>query len=132
MKTKSVTQLKKLADAAFSQYIRLRDQGRCYTCTKQDEPKYMQCGHFVSRSYNYYRYDEKNCHAQCVGCNVFKHGNMVTYAVRFVSDYGVETLREFEHNRFKERRFTPKELLELIEKYKRKIENYAQSTLHNP
>lgn len=118
MKTESVSKLKKKADAVFSKWIRERDNGKCFTCMKHEDPKYMQAGHFVSRSYNYYRFDEKNVHCQCVGCNVFKSGNMVTYAVRFVNEYGIETLKEFERNRFREKRFTVKELKQIIEKYK--------------
>lgn len=55
-----------------------------------------QCGHYVSRSYLYLRYDEKNCHGQCVSCNVFKSGNMTSYALRLINDYGVQLLKDFD------------------------------------
>jgi len=92
MKTKSLSQLKKEADKVFSKWIRKRDS-KCYTCVSG---KAEQCGHYISRSYLYLRYDERNCHGQCISCNVFKKGNLTNYAVRLVNEYGVELLKEFE------------------------------------
>lgn len=77
-KVKTIGQLKKIADIVFSLWIRKRD-GQCFTCGSK---KNLQNGHYISRAKNITRYDEENCHAQCVGCNVFRYGNMVEYTHR--------------------------------------------------
>lgn len=38
----SISKLKKKADSAFSQFIRIRDKGKCYTCGLQKHWKEMQ------------------------------------------------------------------------------------------
>lgn len=92
MKLKSISKLKKEADRVFSLWIRKRDK-KCYTCLKG---KAEQCGHYISRSYLYLRYDERNCHGQCVGCNIFRNGNLTVYAIRLVNQYGNKVLHEFD------------------------------------
>src|SRR3990167_754356 len=72
----TITKLKHKADTVFSIWIRNRDK-ECFTCGSRQN---LQCGHYVSRSHNSTRYDEENCHAQCIGCNVFKSGNMAEYS----------------------------------------------------
>jgi len=77
----------------------------------------MQNGHFVSRQHNSLRYDEKNCHCQCVGCNMFKSGATDAYALHLTDTYGKEILRYFATKKREMHQFTPKELEEIIEKY---------------
>jgi hypothetical protein len=94
-KLKSISRLKKDADHAFSHWIRKRD-AKCYTCiTGRAE----QNGHYVSRAYLALRYSEKNCHAQCVSCNVFRNGNLTVYALKLIEEYGTEILKEFENTK---------------------------------
>lgn len=107
--------LKKRADAVFSKWIRERDKA-CYTCMRVIPTTELQNGHYVSRSYLALRYDERNNHAQCVSCNVFKHGNMTVYALRLINDYGTDLLREFEQT--KHTQVNTRQLLnEVIERY---------------
>ena len=35
--------------------------------------------HFITRACWYYRYDEDNCHAGCMRCNVILNGNYIEY-----------------------------------------------------
>ena len=101
MKKYTLSQLKKKLDTVFSLYIRTRDGGRCITCGKVDEIKKMQCGHYVSRSNLATRWSEKNCSTQCVGCNVFKHGNMDEYALKLKKKYGSKILEELNKDKYK-------------------------------
>ena len=77
---KTISKLKKELDKWFSLYIRLReatDEGmvQCFTCSKVSSYKQgMQCGHFQSRRHHATRWNEQNCQAQCVKCNMFKKG----------------------------------------------------------
>lgn len=84
----------------------------------------MQCGHYVSRSYTNLRFDERNCNAQCVGCNVFKYGNLTVYALKLIDKYGVEILDTLDRTKRIERRFTVKELEDMIQQYKLKLANH--------
>lgn len=76
------------ADVWFSRYIRQRDKGQCYTCLNNNNPKKMQCGHFVPRQYSSTRYSEINNHCQCYACNMLYNGQPDIYAIRLKRDYG--------------------------------------------
>lgn len=85
IKKLTVSQIKKKLDTEFSIFIRLKYADKnglvaCYTCGIKKHWKEMQCGHYDSRSHLSTRWDEENARVQCVGCNVFKHGNMVEYS----------------------------------------------------
>jgi 5-methylcytosine-specific restriction endonuclease McrA len=92
LKDKSISQLKKLADDVFSLYIRKRD-GRCFTCGSYEN---LQCGHYIPRDCLELRYAEKNCNAQCVGCNVFKKGNYTAYSLALMRKYGDNILYDLD------------------------------------
>lgn len=97
---KGVTKLSiliKRLDKVFSEYIRQRDNGVCFTCGLQREWKYQQNGHYISRTYKNTRWLESNCHTQCVGCNVFRKGNMDVYALRLIEKYGAEHLKHLDN-----------------------------------
>ena len=100
MKKKTLARWKKELDTVFSKYIRYRDDGQCFTCPKKDDPKRMQCGHFVPRQYLTVRYDEKNCNCQCYACNMLYGGQGATYAVRLAQKYGEDTVRALEAQRW--------------------------------
>ena len=116
-KEQSVSQLKKRLDSIFSVWVRTRDGGQCYTCGIKKPIKEMQNGHYVSRGCNQLRYDERNCHCQCVGCNIFKSGNMTSYALALIKQYSPQILQELDRERRKIKQWTKGELLDLIEHY---------------
>lgn len=118
-KKPTVAKLKKLADSAFSQYIRLRDSDKnglaeCITCGVKKPWKELQNGHFVSRSTNTLRYDELNCNAQCVGCNMFKSGNLFQYGLALDLKYGDGTAKKLHARRFETHKLTVDELQKII------------------
>ena len=113
----SLSYLKKKLDGVFSEYIRQRDKGVCFTCGIIKSWKEQQNGHYVSRSHNSLRYDERNCHCQCLPCNVFKHGNMDVYALKLVEKYGADILKELNNEKRKIKQFSAQELKDLIAKY---------------
>ncbi len=117
LEKKSIGQLKKIADKVFSEYIRRRDKGVCFSCGNVKNWKYQQAGHFVSRSYNRLRYDERNCHAQCMACNCYRAGNMAEYAERLEEKYGKGIIQQLNKEKRNLLQFKPKELLKIIEYY---------------
>ncbi len=77
-KSKSIPQLKKLAEKHFNKFIRLRDQDKpCASCGRYTT---LQAGHFYSGGhYSALKFDEDNVHGQCVRCNMHLHGNLIEY-----------------------------------------------------
>ncbi len=98
-KEKTTSWWKKEADMWFSRFIRQRDKGHCYTCELSNNPKKMQCGHFIPRQYLATRYDEKNNHCQCYGCNMIFNGQPSVYAINLIQDYGDNIIKELEAKR---------------------------------
>lgn len=128
MKTLTVSKAKKKADLAVSMYVRKSAETKlgveCYTCGKYFPVKNIQCGHFIPRSFNTTRFNLMNLHPQCVGCNVFKKGDLITYREHLVRDYGEEKVKLLEEMRHKLKQFKVYELDEIYQKYKAKIKEY--------
>ena len=61
------------ADAAFSNYIRTRDNWTCQRCGKQYKPptSALHCSHFQGRGKENTRFDPENCDALCYGCHQY-------------------------------------------------------------
>jgi hypothetical protein len=117
----NVSSLIKKLDLIFSRFIRWRDKWTCFTCDKRGGPGQIQNGHFVSRKHHNVRFDEMNCHAQCVGCNVFKYGNMAEYSYRLLKKYGQKEFDDLIARGRQTKQFTIQELQSLIEYYEAKV-----------
>ena len=117
VKVKTLSKFKKELDAVFSKYIRQRDKGQCYTCPRRDDPKNMQCGHFIPRQYLSLRFSEINCHCQCYACNMLYNGQPSAYALKLQRQYGDGILQTLERERHKITKLTPVWYMEMIEKY---------------
>lgn len=117
--------LKKMADKMFSTWIRQRGMDEhgfnsCYTCGIRKPWKQLQNGHYVSRSYLTLRYDVRNCHPQCVACNLFKKGNLDVYAIKLIKDYGAGILEELNGIKYQYEKFGTLRYSEIINEYKYK------------
>jgi hypothetical protein len=122
-KQKSLRRLKELVWVEFSKYIRYREtdfQGNanCVTCKRKYHWKLLQAGHFVPGRRNSILYDERNCHAQCYGCNVGKHGDLLNYIDFMKERYGEEVIKELREKNRIDKQFTPDELQLLLLHYK--------------
>lgn len=124
--TKSISQLKQIADELCSEYIRRKYsdwQGNvsCYTCGKVKRWQEQQCGHYISRTYNNTRYYEPNLRVQCYSCNVEKRGNYTEFAIRLEREKAgtLEHLDMWKHRKSTDS--TRMELIELIFDFKKKL-----------
>jgi len=65
------------------EYIRLRDTGKpCVSCGGEWKDDH-EAGHWYSaKQYSSIRFDERNIHGQCIGCNRFLKGNVERYTER--------------------------------------------------
>lgn len=119
MKKIPLKRLKAKAWNIMSLYVRLRDEGRCFTCGKVDSIQKMNAGHFKHHRLDF---DERNIHCQCVSCNKFRGGKLDIYAERLEDMYGQGIIQELSAAANKIHRYTRTELEEIIEKYTRKLE----------
>jgi len=120
---KSISKLKKELDKWFSLYIRLRDSKnglvQCFTCGVVKHYKSgMQCGHFQSRRFMATRYDEQNCAAQCVACNMFRAGEQYRFALAVDSKYGKGTADDLQFKARQIMKFTRADYEDKISYYK--------------
>lgn len=120
-KDKSYRKTKDKLDKVFSEFIRRRDKGKCFTCGAKKEWKDTDAGHYIKRQHLATRWSEVNVNCQCMGCNRFRDGNKEVYAIRLERKYGYGILQKLEVLRDKGKRFKLSELEELIEKYQNKL-----------
>jgi len=121
------SKLVKKLDVVFSEYVRLSnsdDKGicTCVTCGKKGYWKNdgIQAGHFMSRRHYSTRWDIRNVHPQCVGCNVFQWGQQYKYSV-FLGKSLSEELFSKSQEIIK---FTSDELQDLIKKYSEELKEF--------
>jgi hypothetical protein len=129
---KSVPKLKKEAWKWFSLFIRSRDclkttnslsHGLCYTCGKDFPFTKLQAGHFLAGRGGSVLFDEKQVHAQCMVCNVWKHGDFPTYQEKMRQEYGLEAVEQMIRQRHSIHKWNKNELIDIRENYKSKVNN---------
>lgn len=99
-------------DRYTSLIVRRRDR-RCVTC---GESRGLQCSHFHSRRYLAIRFDLRNCHAMCAGCNR-RHNTDPEPYLKFMNEfYGPEVVAELDGLRSSRRKVTDEELLQVLER----------------
>ena len=81
--------------ARYKDAFMMNDQivTRCITCGKiAPIDKSMHGGHFIKAGVYPVRWDVRNIHSQCAGCNTYLDGNEAMYAQYIVQTYGVDEL----------------------------------------
>jgi len=114
----------------FSEYIRRRDADQngiasCISCGIKKPWVEFHAGHYVAKSLSLaLRYHEQNVHAQCVACNLWRHGNLTSYALALKRKYGDNILEELDDIRRENEgmRISTSDYEEMIEKYKGELE----------
>jgi len=121
------------ADKHFSKFVRLRDTVKiidgvpyckCVTCSKIAPVKEMTNGHFVKRNRTATRFNEQNCHAQCISCNSFEDGREYKHAKEIDKKYGSGTadkLQALGAARGARSKLEKYRLKEIADKYKEKV-----------
>jgi len=90
-------QVEKEAQAKFNKFIRMRDYYRpCISCGKPNAGKW-DAGHYRPSGPNpELRFDEENCHKQCVPCNRHLSGNLVFYRQGLIDRLGQSVVDRLE------------------------------------
>jgi NAD-dependent dihydropyrimidine dehydrogenase PreA subunit len=130
LKKKSISTLKSELQKIFNTYIRLRDtqydKGQaffvCISCGEKKTTDQMHAGHYWPVGGNEaVRFDEDNCHGQCIACNYHKHGNEKGYRPRLIKKIGQSRFDMLEIKRLNRSKMMAFELEYLIEDYKTKV-----------
>ncbi len=118
IKTKS--QLAKEAQIEFNHYIRERDHDLpCISCGRHHAGAY-DAGHYRSvGAAPQLRFDEDNCHKQCVPCNQYKSGNAIEYRIGLVNRLGADRVERLE-GRSEPSRYTREDFIYLKSHYRAK------------
>ena len=119
-KLRSISAVKLEAWKAVSIYVRTRDKA-CVTCGGSPD----HAGHFQynternkSLGGNALWYDVRNFHAQCVGCNNYKSGNLIPYTIFMEEKYGKGIVQEMYALWRTPRKWTRESIQEVTEKFK--------------
>lgn len=127
----SKVKIKRKLWKVFSEFIRRRDEGKCFTCSTQKDYKEMDAGHYIPTSicgeYLYFNEREVNC--QCRACNRFKHGNLTEYARRLVKKYGAGILEELNNIKKEGKTMPATEMLKKVEYYKNEISKLTEEVV---
>jgi hypothetical protein len=85
------------AQKAVNAMVRARDAGEpCISCNAPWEPTF-QAGHYRSRgAAKNLALDPRNIAAQCVQCNLHRHGNAIDFRLGLIGRYGVEFVEAIE------------------------------------
>lgn len=126
-KAKTLPKLKAELQSVFNLFIRLRDKDEpCISCGQFKTE--WNAGHFFPvGGYDGLRFDEDNCHKECVKDNCFNEAHLIFYAENLKQRIGIERFEalkqraaEYKRNGYKWSRY---ELIENIEYYKQKIKD---------
>jgi len=119
-----------ILDRWFSRFVRLRDSDengfiKCCTCGRQKHWKDCHNGHYVKRGHQATRYDEKDCAAMCVYCNMKRNGEEQAHRLYINHKYGEGTAELL-----KLKGKAPFKMLP--EEYEEKIKHYKEIVKSNP
>lgn len=78
----------------------------------------MHAGHFISRTHTATMFDEMNCRAQCMNCNIWGYGNAGIFAQKLIKEHGQEAFDNLVKRSKELKQFDVKELEEIYERYK--------------
>jgi hypothetical protein len=133
-KTPSLSALKKKAWSLCSRYVRLReaDEGgfvHCYTCGfPMHAIQEAQAGHAIPGRHNAVLLDDSICRPQCYSCNCLKHGMHHIFATKLAQENGMEWWQSKLSGAKAVVKYTRSDLEALIETYKAKLDELAQTT----
>lgn len=122
----TVKSLKKEVWDLFSEWVRRKDAvdgyAQCVTCGKRLLWQEMQAGHYKSRKHNNTFLNERNVHVQCPICNMWNHGEMVTYREFLINTYGENVIPTLDYLARLRHDFSIFELEQYKKHYTRRLE----------
>lgn len=104
---KTLSQRRKEAQAAFNEYVRMRDSNKpCVSCGQSPYQGQRHASHYRSRgAASHLAFNLYNVHASCAQCNSSKSGNIIPYRIELIRRIGQERVEALENDN-EPRRFT--------------------------
>lgn len=127
-RSKSKTNYRKRLWALVSEYVRRKAADHagnvtCVSCGAIAHWKKVHAGHYIAKNLgNAIYFEEKNVHPQCVACNLWRHGNLASYALFLLKTYGSTILDDLDALRHTETQLREPWYLEQIAAYQRKLD----------
>jgi len=129
---KAKTSRKKLItelDDLVRTYLQM-EPDECVTCHKKNLGEYhptgnptgLQVGHYISRRTYALRWELRNCHRQCAGCNIQHNVNPAPYTKYLLERYGSTIIDELIVIKNQVKKLSIKDLEELKIKLKEQID----------
>lgn len=133
LKKPSLKSLKKKLDHAFEMYVRVRDKWTCFTCgiVIQDNKTDMHGGHVITRAQYATRWDERNCFAQCKGCNLIHHFKPHIYIDLYIQKFGADQYHELVRKSHEILKINPTNLIDLELHYRMKLNDLKANLPNN-
>ena len=126
--------LVKKLDKVFSEFIRLRDTkewgfkyGRCISCGRILPWSKLQCGHYYSRTKMNTRFDEENCNAECISCNIFSADHLIGYRKNLIKKIGEKEVAKLDIRAHQTKNYSLFELQLLITHYEEEVKKLKDS-----
>lgn len=119
----------KEAQAAFNEFIRLRDKDLpCVSCGRHHQGQY-HAGHFRSVGGNpELRFEPLNVWRQCAPCNNHMSGNVVNYRIELVKRIGADMV-EWLEGKHEPKRYSIEDLKEIKSTYRAKVRELKKEML---
>lgn len=116
----SIADLKKKVQREVNKYVKLRDKNlKCISCEIREVE---HAGHYIAQgSSGLLRYTLENINGQCSQCNVWLHGNLISYRIGLCKKIGENKVKELEDARFLTKKWTRENLEQLLQDIKEKI-----------
>lgn len=121
-------------DKVFSEFIRLRDTkawnfqyGQCISCGRVLPWAKLQCGHYYSRIKMNTRFDEYNCNAECVSCNIYSADHLIGYRKNLVKKIGEKAVDMLDVRAHQTKNYSLFELQMLIKHYEEGVKKLKGS-----
>ena len=115
-------------DAVFQFYVRLRDampggMCRCISCGNIVPFEKIQGGHYRSRMHMATRWNEDNCHGECMSCNLqLRNGDhLIDYRKNLIRKIGNAKVEWLDTAYKQQRKWSDFEIKVLIKQYGRKV-----------
>lgn len=122
-KEENVSTLLKKAIFIFNASIRKRDSDgsyfQCISCSKVKNTEEAQCGHYMPGTYSELKFNEFNCHAECVTCNCIDKDHLIGYRINLIKKIGLPMVEWLESHSIAANFKWDREFLKgIINKYK--------------
>ncbi len=129
-KKKSKPNLVNRLDKVFALYIRLRDimpsgYGKCISCGKIKPFHELDCGHFHGRTHMGTRWDEDNCHAECISCNRMSADHIIQYRDNLIAKIGMSRYDTLKLKAKCPKHWLDSELQEKIDHYRGEVKRLS-------